>query len=81
MRFIVRQAKAGVPIVDPDAARLASLGAACTGETRADVTRFAACEAVLPSALLANEKFRLALETAYERLAEPQSAITPELSL
>jgi mannitol-1-phosphate/altronate dehydrogenase len=30
MRFIARQAKAGVPIVDPDATRLASIGAACT---------------------------------------------------
>jgi fructuronate reductase len=81
MRFIVRQSKTGVPVVDPDAARLTGLGAACTGDAHADVARFAACEAVLPAALLSNEKFRLALEAAYERLAEPQSAITPELSL
>ena len=51
MRFIVRQAKAGVAIVDPDAARLASIGNACTGDARADVARFAVCESVLPPAL------------------------------
>jgi fructuronate reductase len=80
MRFVARQAKAGVPIVDPDAARLADIGAACTGEARADVARFAVCESVLPPALLGDEKFRRALETAYDRLATPHAAITPELS-
>ncbi len=80
MRFISRQAKAGVDIVDPDAARLAAIGAACNGDARADVQRFGACESVLPPALLADEKFRGALETAYERLATPHAAITPELS-
>jgi fructuronate reductase len=80
MRFIARQAKAGVAIVDPDAARLAEIGKACTGDARADVERFAACEAVLPAALLADANLRRALEAAYIRLADPQSAITPELS-
>jgi fructuronate reductase len=79
MRFVVRQAKAGVAIVDPDAARLTAIGAACTGEVRGDIARFAVCEAVLPPALLADEIFRRALETAYERLATPHAAITPEL--
>ena len=80
MRFIVRQAKAGVAIVDPDAARLTQLGNACTGDARADVARFAVCEAVLPPAVLADERFRRALEDAYARLALPHAAITPELS-
>jgi fructuronate reductase len=80
MRFIVRQAKANVAIVDPDATRLAAIGSACTGEARGDVGRFAACESVLPPALLANDDFRRTLETAYERLATPHAAITPELS-
>jgi len=80
MRFIARQSKAGVAIVDPDAARLAELGKACTGDARADVERFAICEAVLPPALLGDEKVRRALEAAYGRLAEPRSAITPEFS-
>jgi fructuronate reductase len=80
MRFVVRQSKAGVAIVDPDAARLTAIGAACTGDARADVARFAVCEAVLPPALLADESFRRALETDYGRLATPHAAITPELS-
>jgi fructuronate reductase len=80
MRFIARQATAGVAIVDPDAERLAGIGKACTGDARADVTRFAACSAVLPAAMLTNENFRRALELAYARLADPKSAITPELS-
>jgi fructuronate reductase len=80
MRFITRQAKAGVAIVDPDAKRLTEIGAACTGDARADVARFSPCEPVLPPALLGDEKFRKELETAYARLANPHSAITPELS-
>jgi fructuronate reductase len=80
MRFIARQARAGVAIVDPDAARLVALGKACTGDPRADVARFSSCEAVLPSTLLGDETFRRALESAYGRLADPHSAITPELS-
>jgi fructuronate reductase len=80
MRFVVRQAKSGVAIVDPEAARLAEIGKACTGEARADVARFAAIEAVLPPALLGDEKFRRALEQAYDNLAAPQSALTAELS-
>ena len=80
MRFVVRQAKAGVAIVDPDATRLTAIGLACTGDARADVARFAVCESVLPPALFAEEKVRKELEIAYERLATPNSAITPELS-
>jgi fructuronate reductase len=80
MRFVVRQAKAGVPIVDPDAARLASIGSSCSGVAVADVPRFAVCESVLPPALMSDAHFRTALETAYDRLGTPQSALTPELS-
>jgi fructuronate reductase len=80
MRFIARQTKAGVAIVDPDAARLAEIGSACNGDARADVARFAACESVLPPALFAEAPFRAALETAYARLAEPHAALTPGLS-
>jgi fructuronate reductase len=80
MRFIARQAKAGVAIVDPEAARLTEVGKACTGDARADVQRFAVFESVLPRAILADEKLRRALETDYERLAVPHAAITPELT-
>lgn len=79
MRFVARQAKLGIAIVDPDAARLASIGAACTGEA-SDVARFAACEAVLPPAMFADSRFRTALEAAYDKLSAPHSAITPELA-
>lgn len=80
MRFVARQARAGVAIVDPDAARLAEIGKACAGDARADVARFAVCEAVIPPALMADENVRHALETAYTRLAVPHAALTPELS-
>jgi fructuronate reductase len=80
MRFLARQARAGVAIVDPDAARLTEVGAACTGDARTDVQRFAVNEAVLPPALLADARVREALELAYARLGTPHSALTSELS-
>jgi fructuronate reductase len=80
MRFVARQAKAAVPIVDPEAMRLAEVGRACTGDARADVARFAVFQSVLPAGLLEQTAFRAALEAAYDRLAMPLSAITPELS-
>ncbi|MEJ0086827.1 MAG: mannitol dehydrogenase family protein [Pseudomonadota bacterium] len=80
MRFIARQAKAGVAIVDPDAVRLTAIGSACTGDARADVARFAVCESVVPPALFGEKAFRAALEAAYAKLADPHSALTPELS-
>jgi fructuronate reductase len=80
MRFVVRQAKSGIAIVDPDATRLAAIGNACTGDAREDVARFDVCDSVLPPALFVEERFRIALESAYARLAEPHSALTPELS-
>ncbi len=80
MRFIERQAKAGIDIVDPEAARLAQVGKACTGEPAADLARFAIFEAVLPPGLMAQEPVRRALEAAYAKLASPQSALTSELS-
>jgi fructuronate reductase len=80
MRFIARQAKAGIAIVDPDAARLAEIGNSCTGDARADIERFGAIEAVLPKTLLGDERFRRALEAAYDHLSSPRSALTVELS-
>ena len=38
--------------------------------------RFAVCESVLPPALMADERFREALETAYDRLGAPHAALT-----
>jgi len=79
MRFVERQAKASVAIVDPEAERLSEVGRACTGDARSDVARFAEFQSVLPPALFSEPAFRTALEAAYERLAMPHSAITPEL--
>jgi len=80
MRFVVRQAKAGVAIVDPEAERLAEVGRACTGDARSDIARFTVFHSVLPPALFSEPAFRTALEAAYERLAIPHSAITLELT-
>lgn len=80
MRFVVRQSKAGVAIVDPEAQRLSETGRACTGDAHSDVERFAMFHSVLPPALFSEHAFRTALEAAYERLAMPHSAITPELT-
>jgi fructuronate reductase len=80
MRFVVRQAKAGVSIVDPEAERLSEIGRACTGDATSDVARFAVFQSVLSPALFSEPAFRSALEAAYERLATPHSAITPELT-
>jgi fructuronate reductase len=80
MRFVARQARAGVAIVDPEAGRLSEVGRACTGDARTDVARFAVFPSVLPPALFSEPAFRSALEAAYERLALPHSALTPELT-
>ena len=41
MRFVVRQAKNGIAIVDPDAALLAEIGRACNGDAAHDAGLFA----------------------------------------
>jgi len=68
MRFVARQAKAGVPIVDPDADRLTAVGLASTGEPRDDIERFVALGTVIPPALAALPAFARALEDAYRQL-------------
>jgi fructuronate reductase len=65
MRFVARQAHAGIPIVDPDAARLADIGRACNGRADHDLGRFEGVESVMPRGLLANPAWKRALETAY----------------
>ncbi|HTX23347.1 MAG TPA: mannitol dehydrogenase family protein [Steroidobacteraceae bacterium] len=71
MRFVVRQAKGGVPIVDPDADRLEQVGRACTGEARLDVAHFLRLEQVFPQTLTASERFVAAVVSAYESLRHP----------
>jgi fructuronate reductase len=66
MRFVVRQAKAGVALTDPLADRLAELGGGCTGDAAADVARLAPL--IVPPELLADHSLRQALERAYAKL-------------
>ena len=68
MRFVALRAKAGEAITDPLADRLAEIGAATTGEAKADVAAFLALDSVFPSALATNPTFVAALEKAYTDL-------------
>jgi len=65
--FVVRQARAGAPIVDPLANRLAATAAGCDGSA-ADIARFLSLAEVFPSALAANTDFRQAVARAYADL-------------
>jgi fructuronate reductase len=73
MRFVVRQAKAGVPIVDPEGVRLTEIGSACTGEFAHDLQKFSAIETIFPTALLQVAEYRAALATAYQALSDPNA--------
>jgi fructuronate reductase len=75
MRFIARQARNDVAIVDGDAALLTRAGKACTADAVHDVALFARFEAVLPPAILTKAQFRSSLEAAYTRLGSPQTAL------
>ncbi|MBU1375131.1 MAG: mannitol dehydrogenase family protein [Alphaproteobacteria bacterium] len=75
MRFVVRQAKGGIPIVDPLAQVLSDTASACDGAT-ADVARFLALEAVFPLDLARNARFKVAVSDAYARLnADPDGVL------
>ena len=74
MRFVVRQARARVAIVDPLAERLSALGLSCDGD-QGDVARFLELEGVFAPALARTRSFRQALERAYVRLADPLAAL------
>jgi len=69
MRFVARRAKAGETITDPLADRLAEIGAATTGEAKADVAAFLTLDSVFPAALASNPTFVGAVEKAYADLA------------
>jgi len=68
--FVLRQTAAGVPIVDPLAARLPEV-AASTGDP---VDRFLALAEVFPPALATDPRFRAAVARAYEALASDSRA-------
>jgi fructuronate reductase len=73
MRFVVRQAKARVPIVDPEGTRLAEIGAACNGNFDQDLRRFSAIETIFPPSLLQHAEYRAALTYAYAALQDPNA--------
>ncbi|MDB5433210.1 MAG: Mannitol dehydrogenase domain [Caulobacter sp.] len=68
MRFVVRQAKTGAPLVDPMAGRLADIGRSCSGDAAHDVAAFARIETIFPGALAADARFVAALERDYASL-------------
>jgi len=72
MRFVARQAKNGVAIVDPDADKLAAVGRACTGEAAHDAQLFIDLNTVIPPSLGNQPEFRSALERAYAALGSQQ---------
>jgi fructuronate reductase len=76
MRFVVRQAKAGVAIVDPEGSRLATIGSACSGDFEQDLAKFAAIETVFPATLLEHAGYRAALADAYRALNDPNALPT-----
>ncbi len=75
MRFIVRQSKNAVDIVDPEAQRLAGLGRACNDEPVHDTGLFLALDTVLAPQVATNLVFRRAVESAYRKLQTPQTAL------
>jgi len=73
MRFVVRQTRGGTSLVDPLAEPLAAIAAACDGG-ESDVPRFLALEAIFPTDLAADRRFRTAIAQAYARLASDPAA-------
>ncbi len=65
MRFVVREAKAGVALQDPLNEKLTDIGRACTGETAADLPRFLELREIFPAELAENSSFRDAMTRAY----------------
>ncbi|AKC86380.1 mannitol dehydrogenase family protein [Pseudoxanthomonas suwonensis] len=69
MRFVRRQANAGVAIVDPLADQLAGIGLRTTGEAEHDVAAFLALDTVF-APLSADARFVAALRRAYAALGD-----------
>lgn len=70
MRFVRMRAREGVELIDPLAARLAELGAACTGESVSDTMLFLSLDGMFPRSLASNGTFTLALAEAYDALGD-----------
>jgi fructuronate reductase len=78
MRFVARQAHAGVAIVDPEAAKLAGIGSACTGTASHDIPLFMA-GGLFPPALAQNPAFLDALRRAYDEMQQPLAALASRM--
>lgn len=71
--LFLRRAGAGGELVDPMAAQLRALAAACTGDAEADCARLLALGSVFPPALAADARVAGALATAYSQLQRDAS--------
>jgi fructuronate reductase len=65
MRFVVRQAKAGIVLQDPIHDKLAEIGKSCIGDATTDVAKFLALREMFTEELAANEQFKAAITAAY----------------
>lgn len=75
MRFVARQSKAAVAIIDPDAANLTTIGSACTGLARQDVPAFLTSTGVVPRDLSGHSAFVTELHAAYDAMSSPDAAL------
>ena len=66
MRFVERQAKAGIAIQDPMNDILTEIGKACTGVAVVDTPKFLALREVFPAELAESAQFQAAIVAAYE---------------
>lgn len=65
MRFVERQAKAGIALQDPLNEKLSALGRSLTGNAASDVAAFLAVREVFPAELAENSQFQAAMLAAY----------------
>jgi len=73
MRFVNRQAQAGVALSDPLADALAGIGRAATGDAQGDVAGFLSLDAVF-APISADARFVAALQRAYSALGDASPA-------
>jgi fructuronate reductase len=78
MLFVRRQARDGVPLVDPLNGQLTAIGRTCSGDVRADVAAFLALDAVFGS-LARDTRFVASLRVAYAALGDGSAAAAARL--
>jgi fructuronate reductase len=65
MRFVERQAKAGIALQDPLNDKLSAVGRECTGDAAVDLPKFLAMREVFPADLVENPEFKATMLAAY----------------